>query len=443
MMQRKKPTTAKIQKRTSAPLIDDNDKNKAFTNSNAILKYICLPEVPVPLKFVLITFLSFAVLTVLTAKDHHAAFHYGMRGRHNLPEPLRVTLTKRIDSNIHEQIIDAHNVDTSNKAAISFVEAEQRLKKQLLTLMQLQKEEKTKYNGKRIPNENESVLGVQIANRYLGEDMLPYPMNKGDEKEWMKRMERRKNDLRESDAKEWNHLMQLYEEDMGHNIHNDDIPTKAGRNNNHWPLPTEKLGSNSKILLQPAFGSHRSSSNAIFVFAEGYDLSIYLAFFESLLVSGFKGDVVISISTQDKLKPGVKEYLTSSKGPLNIVGYEVEWTCYNQSGRLATGANEGVNHCQMNNVFGDVNFNYVTDPRDPRPVATARYELYWIWSLRYEVSSWIMLIDARDSWFQLDPFRGLEDRDIGSDGGELHLFGVSVDCFFINDLKAAILRKSQ
>jgi hypothetical protein len=53
-----------------------------------------------------------------------------------------------------------------------------------------------------------------------------------------------------------------------------------------------------------------------------------------------------------------------------------------------------------------------------------------MWSLMYESDSWIMLIDARDAWFQLDPFDSL-GGEVGVDGGELHLFGVSNSRVFL------------
>jgi len=161
----------------------------------------------------------------------------------------------------------------------------------------------------------------------------------------------------------------------------------------------------------------------------GYDLTIYLAFVESLVGTGYDGDVVFSISQEEKLKPGVKEYLQSKNSKtgtgVNIVTYEVNWSCFKQSGEATNGANEGISHCKMNNAFGDASGNSISDPREPRPVATARYELYWMWSLQYKKDSWLMLIDARDVWFQLQPFKKLKDREKVS--GELHLFGENAD----------------
>lgn len=403
-------------------------------------------DVPAPLKLILATFLSFAALLVLTAKDHRAVFHY-VRGRRHLPEPLRVTIKKRVDdkSSMLEGVsASREDSDGGATARPSYVEQEKRLKRQLLQLLSLQKEERMQHNGRRNPNIHESVLGVPISNRYLGEDLLPFPANKGSEEEWMQVMEGRKEKLRIEDELEWKEVMRQYEEIMegfvdysNHSAGTDAHSTvkqlqqqpTINLQQNSWPSPLLQIGPNSTILLTPSHGFHNPISNAIFVFAEGYDLSIYLAFIESLSNSGYVGDLVLSISTEPKLKAGVKDYLTSDKHQnINIVIYEVEWDCYKQSGELATGSNEGINHCRMNHVFGDGEGRPVEDPRVARPVATARYELYWLWSIRYESESWIMLIDARDAWFQLDPFRELEKKGSEGDGGELHLFGVSACC---------------
>ena len=390
---------------------------------------------------------------VMTAKDHHAVFHYTRGRNNNLPEPLRVTLKKKIEGkHEHEssKLVTDENLTHNNIIAkqeggtISFVESEKRLKRQLLKLLELQKEERLKHHGRH--KSEDSVLGVKISNRYLGEDLLPYPQNKKDESEWEIKMNERKEELRKIDEREWRKMMDRYQdmmEDIVHNNHVDaeaqnvkEATNKAEDQKNQkdysqtltsWPSPIERAGPNSTILLKPAFGMHRSTSNAIFVFAEGYDLSIYLAFIESLSNSGYTGDVVISISQEDKLKPGVKEYLTSKRG-LNIVGYEVEWNCFKSSGESVEGSREGRSHCSMHHVFGDADKNYVDDLRETRPVATARYELYWMWSVNYNANSWIMLIDARDTWFQLDPFAELNGI-AGVNGGELHLYGVRIISF--------------
>lgn len=443
------------------------------------------------LKLVLFSFLAFAFLMVLTAKVRRAHFHYKhnsneggpIRGVPGMPVPLVDQLKQKLhlqnsnsnrSSNDNKKSYEAH--EGSNSAAASssieatkrmlaqpskFVDAEKKLKQQLLHLLEKQTEEK-KNHGK--VDSNNSVLGVKIANRYLGEDLLPYPESKQAEGEWESKMKKRKEELQKEDEMEWKALMDQYNDVMveyleenehaDHRIglHNDEPDVKdheskpqqpqqqqqrlsnlkpvPSDDNTTWPAPSKKTGDDTTIILKPAFGSHRPSSNAILVFAEGYDLSIYLSFVESLANTGYSGDVVFSISNESKLKPGVKEYLLSKSNSqsgegVNIIAYEVEWTCFKKSGETARGTGEGINDCKMNNVFGDSAGNPIDDPREPRPVATARYELYWIWSLQYSKESWLMLLDVRDVWFQLNPFEEVNAR--GKVTGELHLFGENAD----------------
>jgi hypothetical protein len=184
------------------------------------------------------------------------------------------------------------------------------------------------------------------------------------------------------------------------------------------------------VVLKPTFGKHREKVNAVFALAEGYDLNIYLLFIESLIATGFNGDVVLSVSALDSLKPGVEEYLRSKqigdgeKG-INIIAYTVSWICYTGDGNIANGANEGIRKCELVGMYGeDADEHIVTDTREPRPVATARFELYWAWSQYYKKENWIMLIDSRDAHFQLDPFSDLPDK-IEGDEGLLYFFAVS------------------
>ncbi|KAL7539896.1 hypothetical protein ACHAXR_009692 [Thalassiosira sp. AJA248-18] len=433
----------------------------------------CLPGVPVVFKLILLSFVGFAVVVVFTAKGRHTHWRYKngmMRGPH-MPESIMDKLQRRMEMEGKSKVAEGNHVEEeSGKIESSldatqrmlaqpskFVDSEKKLKQQLLKLLEKQTAEQ-----KKKPNDpNDSILGVKISTRYLGNDLSPYPESKGGEKEWEKKMDKRKAELRASDEKEWNDMMQQYDEVMENNVqenehadhelslHGDvsehNIPqgiknAKEGelsedkkvvhppKGTDRWPSPSEKAGADTTILLKPAFGSHRPSYNAILVFAEGYDLSIYLALVESLISTGYSGDLVLSISIEEKLKPGVKEYLQSKNpetGGVNIVAYEVNWTCFKQTGEAANGSNEGINHCKMNNAFGDSSGNPISDPRDPRPVATARYEVYWMWSLQYNKESWLMLIDARDVWFQLPPFEELMTR--GEVSGELHLFGENAD----------------
>jgi len=434
----------------------------------------CLPGVPVVFKLILLSFVGFAVLVVFTAKGRHAHWHYV--GPH-MPEPLLDKLKRGMEKkggavireqknnnvqNYYDDGASSSSLDATQRMLAQpsrFVDSEKKLKRQLLKLLEKQNAE----HVHKPKDPNDSILGVKISNRYLGEDLLPYPESKGEEKEWEKKMDQRKAELTKIDEKQWNELIHHNNEVMEDHIEENERMDHAlsfsangseqkntqqridggnvggespdknkamrpPKGTKQWPSPSEKAGSDTTILLKPAFGSHRPSDDAILVFAEGYDLSIYLAFIESLISTGFSGDVVLSISSEEKLKPDVKAYLQSKNsetGGVNIVAYEVNWTCFKRSGEAASGSNEGINHCKMNNAFGDANGSPISDPREPRPVATARYELYWMWSLQYDKESWLMLIDARDVWFQLHPFQELTSR--GKVSGELHFFGENAD----------------
>ena len=188
------------------------------------------------------------------------------------------------------------------------------------------------------------------------------------------------------------------------------------------------------VILEPTFGKHRQHVDAIFGLAEGYDLRIYLLFIESLIATGFTGDLVLSVSALGSLKDGVEEYLRShhsedSEGGLNVVVYTITWDCFNPDGSKSDGAKEGVKMCNLVGMYGnDTDNTAISDPRIPRPVATARFELYWAWSQYYDKHNWIMLIDTRDAHFQLDPFAGLDHKDYeesSKDDGLLYLFAVS------------------
>jgi hypothetical protein len=77
--------------------------------------------------------------------------------------------------------------------------------------------------------------------------------------------------------------------------------------------------------------------------------------------------------------------------------------------------------CQLKNVYANSLTNVTKeDARAGRVVATLRYEWYWIWSLHYNPQQWILLLDARDSIFQLNPF--LDSLPI-TNASTLYLFG--------------------
>ena len=156
--------------------------------------------------------------------------------------------------------------------------------------------------------------------------------------------------------------------------------------NGNTPQPPDPLLSGEEIKLTPQSGKHTPTNNAIFGFAQGYDMDIYVNFLETLSITGYKDDVVLSVSAD--VSPEVLEYLATHK---NVIVYKDEWDCH------------GLMRCKVTNLYYK-DGKAVEDRRAPRPVATARYELYYAWSLQYSEKSWIMLIDFRDTYFQSNPF---------------------------------------
>ena len=69
--------------------------------------------------------------------------------------------------------------------------------------------------------------------------------------------------------------------------------------------------------------------------------------------------------------------------------------------------------CVLTNWYKD------GDKRSPRPLAISRYEMYRTWLSYYSASSWGIVFDFRDTFFQRDPFT-LVDRSEASPN--LHLF---------------------
>jgi len=220
-----------------------------------------------------------------------------------------------------------------------------------------------------------------------------------------------------------------------------------------FPKPTwvyeEDIPSDSDVnivtYLQPTSGKHRPDRDSVFVFAAEYKFDTYMLFLMSLYETGFKGDVVFGISTMDWEEKKIRELLehwqnTNEKDEMTVVVYVVPYHCYNLEGEVRPSHKGGMRVCMCNNMFGHetkdtaegtVNVTPVLDKRHGRTAQTIRYELYWIWSEHYDPTSWILLIDARDTIFQQTPFERVPRRKTAvnskSDGGTLIFFGENAD----------------
>lgn len=195
-----------------------------------------------------------------------------------------------------------------------------------------------------------------------------------------------------------------------------------------FPKPSALLGEDARPSLQPTFGQHRPEADTVFVFAAEYGLSTYLCFVESLRRTGYTGDIVFAVSVLDVAAKGVKEYLTTAD---NLITYVLELNCFNAENEATSSSKGGMRVCQLHHLYADKAGKPLDDPREARTIATTRYELYWLWSLHYKPNVWMLLLDARDSYFQTNPFDTVpRDTDPNKKSGALHFFGVSNLCFY-------------
>jgi len=196
-----------------------------------------------------------------------------------------------------------------------------------------------------------------------------------------------------------------------------------------FPRPTDNLPHvEGEIVpyLKPVHGKHRPDKDAVIAFAAEYVLSNYIVFIESLREAGFDGDIVLAISPLDQRKEEVWTYLTEPGN--NIVLYAPVLVCYNAEQEEVESAKGGIRTCNSDNLYarkmpnGDL--EPIPDPRSPRTVQTLRYEVYWLMSLGISPHSWILLVDARDTVFQLDPFEHVpRETDPSGKSGLLYFFG--------------------
>lgn len=137
--------------------------------------------------------------------------------------------------------------------------------------------------------------------------------------------------------------------------------------------------------VKPLFGVKHKGTDAIFALACNYPTLFYERFVGSLRKTGYNDDIVLAVSTPDKMKPGVEQYIKDT----NVVGYGFDVDC------------EGKDNCRLRNDF----LGY-QDPRPFRTFANIRYALYeyWIYAGQYSETSYILILDFRDTFFQKNPF---------------------------------------
>jgi len=127
---------------------------------------------------------------------------------------------------------------------------------------------------------------------------------------------------------------------------------------------------------KPLFGVEHKGTDAIFALACNYPKIYYQRFVGSLRKSGYQEDIVLAVSPEPKMKPGVKDYLQKT----GIVAYGFEVDC------------QGTDNCKLKDDF----LGY-PDPRPHRTFANIRYALYEYWLRHYTETSYILILDFRDT----------------------------------------------
>ena len=204
------------------------------------------------------------------------------------------------------------------------------------------------------------------------------------------------------------------------------------------------------VIVKPVFGEHRPDKDAVFAYAEGYGLEYYMMFIETLADTGFDGDYVLAISEPAMIKANVMEYL-QYQNRVHVVIYNHDLSCLDINGEpgakrrnMPSGGLDIFQYCQLAHVYGwkdeaDSVLGTAHDPRAHRVVATLRYEWYWIWARMYHPNIWILLIDARDTIFQSNPFANLPRQAMG----EIQQRGDGLLYFFGENHEATRLGKSR
>jgi len=152
---------------------------------------------------------------------------------------------------------------------------------------------------------------------------------------------------------------------------------------------------------KPLYGVKHQGGDAIFALACNYPKNFYQRFVGSLRKTEYNGDIVLAVSPPSKMKPGVEKYIKET----NVVGYGFDVDC------------KGKDDCKLTDDF----LGY-PDPRPHRTFANIRYALYEYWLRHYSPTSYILILDFRDTFFQLNPFEPMGPIEYRAPKYDLRLY---------------------
>jgi hypothetical protein len=170
------------------------------------------------------------------------------------------------------------------------------------------------------------------------------------------------------------------------------------------PARQPVLGAIPTKGAKPLFGVEHQGGDAIFALACKYPMVFYERFVGSLRKAKYTGDIVLAVSPLGKMLRGVQEYIQQT----NVVAYAFEVDC------------KGKDNCRLMDEF----LGY-PDPRPYRTFANIRYALYEYWLQHYSRTSYILILDFRDTFFQLNPFGDLPPLPARKPTYDLRMFAES------------------
>lgn len=200
-----------------------------------------------------------------------------------------------------------------------------------------------------------------------------------------------------------------------HNTNNFKNPIQLKQNNDNGAVRVE--------LPPPMFGEHRKESDAVFAFAYGYKPDRVLPFVQSLISTGYDGDIVLGIDynglikslqdNQDFEARAFARYIEHTSRNSHLVVHDVKLHCDKdrQNDDVCTSSHMFQTTTGSRNSSDNTTTTFLRDPRIARHVSQLRNEYYWAWSYFYldrngssRSSSRILLSDLRDVYFQGNPF---------------------------------------
>ena len=159
--------------------------------------------------------------------------------------------------------------------------------------------------------------------------------------------------------------------------------------------------------LKPMWGlEHDPTADVVMALGFGYSQKEFARFVSTLRATDYAGDIVLAAGPPEKFQRGVEDYLRGE----GVLAYQFTYECVKKKRRRLLMTPAG---CTLTNWYAK------GDQRGPRPLAVSRYEMYRTWLSFYEDTSWGIIFDFRDTFFQRDPFTIV---DKSPSAPNLHLF---------------------